>query len=127
MKTPGQERAANALARAQYLNAKPDDFRKAYRSYVDRLGPTILMNGLGQALATEHSASEQAHKELYTSIQGWLCRRGGVYGEGEDALGAITQSGERDYLRAQFEALAWLEWHKRACRAIFPGDEEADE
>ena len=28
-------------------------FKERYRSYVDRLGPAIVMNGLGQALATE--------------------------------------------------------------------------
>jgi len=125
----GQERAANALARARDLDAKPprDFSRKAYRSYVDRLGPTILMNGLGQALATEHSGSEPAHKALYTSVQRWLCRKDGVYAEGEDALSAITQGGEREYLRAQFEALAWLEWHKKACRAIFPENDGAGE
>ena len=106
----------------------PPRFKERYRSYVDRLGPAIVMNGLGQALATELAAAgpkeadeQRAHYELYKSLQQWLCRKeGGVYPSGEDLLKAITGHDEKFYLRAQVEALAWLEWHKKCCRASFP-------
>ena len=132
MRNSEQLRAANALARVNELTGKADDFKKLYRSYVDRLGPTILMNGLGQALATERAAAgpspgddrKRAHHELYAGVQGWLCRNGGVYPSGRDLLDALTSNDESHYLQAQAESLAWLEWHKKFCRASFPRGEE---
>lgn len=132
MRTSEQLRAANALARVSELTGEPDGFKKRYRAYVDRLGPTILMNGLGQALATERAAAghnpgddqKRAHNELYASLQRWLCRDGGVYPKGQDLLEALMGNDEAHYLQAQAEALAWLEWHKKFCRASFPKGEE---
>lgn len=135
MRTIEQQRAANALKRVNELGTETDDFKKRYRAYVDRLGPTIVMNGLGQALAAERAAAgaapkkpdERAHRELYASTQGWLCRNGGVYPPDEDLLQALMDNNEDLYLRAQAEALAWLEWHKKCCRASFPKSEGGDE
>ena len=132
MRTSEQLRAANALARVSELTGEPDGFKKRYRAYVDRLGPTILMNGLGQALATERAAAgpnpgddqKRAHNELYASLQRWLCRDGGVYPKGQDLLEALMGNDEAHYLHAQAEALAWQEWHKKFCRASFPKGEE---
>ena len=134
MKTLEQRRAADALSRVQELNIRSEDFRKAYRAYVDRLGPAIVMNGLGQALATERAAAgsqknerEKAHQALYESLQRWLCRQAdGVYPGKSDLLQAIMDEDESWYLHAQAEALAWLTWHKKCCRASFPaGGEDA--
>lgn len=133
MKTIEQQRAANALSRVSELGSNVDAFKKRYRAYVDRLCPTIVMNGLGQALATERAAAgpqpkkddERAHHELYLSVQRWLCRKDdGVYASGADLLQAIMSNDEALYLQAQTEALAWLEWHKKFCRASFPPGEE---
>lgn len=127
MQTPEQRRAADALRAVQQVEQN-DGFRKSYRSYVERLGPAILINGLGQALATEKAsatgkpaqADERAHHLLYENLCQWLCRDGGVYPGGGDVLEAIVQHGEPQYLRAQAEALAWLVWHKKFCRAYLP-------
>lgn len=133
MKTIEQLRAASALTRVNEFGQEPEGFKKRYRAYVDRLCPTIVMNGLGQALATERAAAgpqpqkddERAHHELYRSLQLWLCRQeGGVYPSDSDLLQAIVAHDESLYLRAQAEALAWLEWHKKFCRASFPKSEE---
>lgn len=131
--TMEQQRAANALRRVQELSARADGFKKRYRSYVDRLGPAIVMNGLGQALATEQAAAgptqgggadKDAHRELYDSLHRWLCRaEGGIYPNAPDLLRAIVSHDQSEYLRAQAEALSWLEWHKKCCRASFPKDE----
>lgn len=136
MKTIDQRRAADALSRVTELNSQSDKFKTRYRAYVDRLGPAIVMNGLGQALATERAAAgphpskndQQAHHELYTSLNNWLCRQdGGIYRSGKDLLEEIMNNDEDHYLRAQVEALAWLEWHKKCCRASFPkGHEDAE-
>ncbi len=134
MKTLEQQRAANALERVSTLRSNSEAFRKRYRAYVDRLSPTIVMNGLGQALATERAAAgsppygdhdKRAHHELYRSLEQWLCRKeGGVYSGQADLLQAIMKEDESFYLRAQAEALAWLLWHKKFCRAEFPCGEE---
>ena len=139
MRSLEQERAANALARVNELSMQYgqfEDFKKRYRGYVDRLGPAIVMNGLGQALATERAGAgadpkkddERAHHEIYRSLQQWLCRNeGGVYPSSDDLLQAIMGNDEADYLRAQAEALSWLEWHKKCCRARFPkGDGDGE-
>ena len=50
MRTIEQQRAANALARVNELQdryRKSKTFKERYPSYVDRLGPAIVMNGLG--------------------------------------------------------------------------------
>ena len=131
-----QQRAADALARIKELKNESKDLKKLYRSYVDRIGPAIVMNGLGQALATERAAAgpkatsdrEKAHQKLYENLQHWLCHESnGVYASSPDLLQAITKNDESMYLRAQAEALAWLEWHKKFCRADLPkggGNEE---
>ena len=133
MRTSEQERAANALKRVNELGKRGSEFKKLYRAYVDRLGPAIVMNGLGQALATERAAAgsepkndrEKAHHELYISLNNWLCRQGGdIYPSGKDLLEEIMNNDETLYLRAQAEALGWLEWHKKCCRASFPKGEE---
>jgi CRISPR-associated protein Cmr5 len=134
-RTVGQRRAANALERVRKLSGRSDDFQQLYSAYVDRLGPAILMNGLGQALAMMRAnagskpsnAREVAHHELYLSVQQWLCRDDGVYPESSDLLQSVTENGESDYLHAQAEALAWLEWHKKLCHASFPKGEENGE
>lgn len=130
MRSIEQERAANALARVVELSGRNDRVKKRYRSYVDRIGPAIVMNGLGQALATERAAAgarpkktddELAHHEVYQSLQQWLCREEeGVYPSRDDLLQAIVENDETHYLHAQVEALSWLEWHKKCCRARFP-------
>lgn len=129
-----QQRAADALARLREIQDRSEQFRKRYRSYVERLGPMIVMNGLGQALATERAAAgerqkeeEKAHGQLYDNVQRWLCRQdGGVYAGAGDVLEALVNHDEAAYLHAQAEALAWLDWHKKFCQAELPRDTEGD-
>lgn len=129
MSSLDQRRAEDALRQVRSLPSDGSVNRRSYRAYVDRLGPTIMMNGLGQALATEVAAAgpggqrepdKQAHHLLYRNVSAWLCREGdGPYppsGAG-DLLKALTEGNEAAYLRAQADALAWLAWHKKFCRA----------
>ena len=137
VQTPEQRRGTDALRAVQALETD-EALRKRYRAYADRIGPSILMNGLGQALATERAAAgsnprradERAHDRLYRNLEGWLCGAGGVYetssGQNRDLLKAIVQRGEADYLRAQAEALAWLVWHKKFCCAYLPAAEDEE-
>ena len=112
-----QERAQNALSCAKQFSSSDGDTKK-YCSYVDRLGPAIVMNGLGKALATEMAAANE-HTTLYRNLEQWLCRaEGGVFEGSKDLLSSMMND-EAQYLRAQVEALTWLEWHKKFCRALF--------
>jgi len=133
MQTPEQRRAANALDAVQRVE-KEEALGKSYRRYVERLGPSILINGLGQALATEKASGksksekpdERAHHLLYQNLGQWLCRDGGIYAGATDILDAIIKHGEQQYLQAQVEALAWLVWHKKFCRAYLPDPDAGD-
>ncbi len=127
----GMERSLEQI-RAEHAMLKAKEARErfrgepVYRSYVDRLPAFIISNGLGQALATEQaagagesSADAEAHQYLYKALGEWLCRDGGVFQSGKDVLEQLLESPEKKYLQAQAEALAWLEWHKKFCRAYF--------
>lgn len=127
-----QEKARHALERLKEVEGKTDKFKGHYRSYVDRLGPAILINGLGQALAMELAAAgsnkrkddEQAHYELYRNLSDLLCGSGAAYGEKKDLMEAILNGNQDQYIAAQAEALSWLSWHKKFCQAYLPREEE---
>jgi CRISPR-associated protein Cmr5 len=123
-----QQRAKDALDKARAVDRdREDKFKRQYRAYVERLGPAILTNGLGQAAAFEKASSEVAHKELYHNLRTWLCHRQlGVYREADDLLDAIFEEVEDKYLAAQAEAIAWLGWHKKFCNAYLPRGEGED-
>lgn len=128
-----QRRAADAMRQAKALEGQKDELKKNYRAYVDRLGPAILVNGLGQALASERAAAggeptkpEHAHQLLYNAVQAWLCREEGVYSREPDLLQAIISQSQSRYLKAQVEALEWLSWHKKFCRAYLPRGEHEE-
>ena len=139
MITIEQQRAKDASDQVKKLKNESEEFRKLYRSYVDRIGPAIVMNGLGQALAAERAAAgskhtdrEKAHDRLYCNLKAWLCNRpDSIYKtknrDSADLLKAIMENDESMYLHAQAEALAWLEWHKKFCRADLPKDGENEE
>lgn len=124
-KTLGQRRAAHALDAITKLAEKQDYGN--FGSYVQRLPATIVMNGLGQAMAGElaaarlakgerMSADERAHKTLFGCVESWLfeCK---AYSGNEDLMVAIVQSSQDDYVRAQAEALAYLDWLKKFSQA----------
>lgn len=126
-------RAKDALQKVRALQNEP--WAENYRSYVDRLGPAILRNGLGQALAGELAAAggdggslTRAHRRLYDNLGSWLSSEDQPYGsEGATSVAELMDrmmdGGEDLYLRAHAEALAWLEWHKRFCRAYLRSEE----
>lgn len=124
-----RERAADALQKVKALLDRPVEFKRIYRPYVDRFGGALVMNGLGQALATELAAAgsnpsteeERAHRALADHVFDWLAREeGGVYPGVENVMAAITESDQARYVRAQIETLAWLNWHKKFCHAYLP-------
>ena len=110
-----QRRAAHALEAARAAADRDD--RVDYRAYAARLGPTILTSGLGQALAME-LAGGGAHQQLFHHVAAWLTGDDGPYQGAEDLMRAIVDGEHATYRRAQVEALQWLSWHVKFCRAL---------
>lgn len=136
-KTPDQRRAAHALAAVRDINLdEQPEHASSYRSHCESLPAAILMNGLGQAMATElanadgevytTNNSKAAHRRLYDDLQNWLCQADpdlSPYesGNADDHLLQQILSHDQDlYLRAQAEAMAYLTWLKKFCQAKLP-------
>ena len=131
--TLGQRRASHALSRIKTLEG--DEYKKKFASYADRLPATIVMNGLGQAMASELAAArlgksdrkpdEKAHEKLFDIVQDWL-KKSGVYEnanpESKWLMEAIVEGSQDDYVRAQAEALAYLDWLKKFSQAYLKGE-----
>jgi CRISPR-associated protein Cmr5 len=130
--TLGQKRAAHALETIKKLEEETNYGN--FGSYVQRLPATIVMNGLGQAMAGElaaarlakgdkMSADERAHKVLFDCVESWLFKSG-VYEEEKGLMAAIVEGSQDDYVRAQAEALAYLDWLKKFSQAYLNGDKD---
>jgi len=131
--TLDQLRAKDAMEKV--LALKNEDWASEYSSYVKRLGAALIMNGLGQALASElANGSERdcggaagAHNRLATNISTWLGRMDGPNTgpypgktDPKSLLTAMMNEDQRNYLVAQADLIKWLEWHKKFCVAFIP-------
>ncbi len=127
-----QKRAKHALDRIKALQKEKAG---AYVSYVNALPAAILMNGLGQALATELAAGG-AHRQLAIDVSKWLlCDEAhskykdaaeGERAEYDDAqrlIGRIVAGEQKAYLRAQAEAIAYVTWLKKFANAFLESPE----
>ncbi len=125
-----QERIKNAGSNA-HEQRKARKFRDEYKSYAESLPASIVMNGLGQACAMllaqakGKSAEQDAHRLLYNHLQDWLRGREhvGVYPKDQDLVEAVINHGQREYIRAQVESLAYLDWLKKFAQAYLTGEE----
>lgn len=126
--TLGQKRASHALEAIKRL--EKDNNYGNFGSYVQRLPATIVMNGLGQAMAGELAAGrggknddERAHKKLFELVESWL-KESGAYSNESGLMESIVKSSQGDYVRAQAEALAYLEWLKKFSQSYLDSDKE---
>lgn len=132
-RTMEQKRAAHALEKVEQINKLHEDEQKKYSSYVKSLPAAILMNGLGQAaaglLARAKGKPEDMHYKLYINLENWLCAGNGYspYRGEKDLIKAITSGKRDDYLRAQVEALAWLQWLKKFAAAYLKQPEGGED
>ena len=105
-------------------------FRDEYKSYAESLPASIVMNGLGQACAMllaqakGKSAEQDSHRLLYDHLQDWLRGRdhAAVYPKDQDLVEAVINHGQREYLLAQVESLAYLDWLKKFAQAYLTGE-----
>lgn len=119
-RTLEQERAKDALDKVREVEKRADaEVRDKFASYVSGLAPSIINNGLGQScaglLARAKGDPTDPHYELYRYLENWLCRDEpeAPYRGAKDLMDALTKGDRFHYLRAQAEALSWLEWLKR--------------
>jgi CRISPR-associated protein Cmr5 len=125
-----QERLTNAGSNEKEQK-KARKFRDEYKSYAESLPANIVMNGLGQACAMllaqakGKSADQNAHRLLYDHLQDWLRGRehAAVYPKDQDLVKSVINHGQREYVRAQFESLAYLNWLKKFAQAYL-GEED---
>lgn len=122
-----QKRAKHAL---EQVKALQKDRPGNYLSYVNALPAAILMNGLGQALATERAASDQAHHKVARHVSEWLLSQEAhtryTASASDDAkldaaqrlLGGIVAGDQDAYLWAQTEAIAYVTWLKKFANAF---------
>lgn len=141
MSTLPQRRAKAALTAIRaYAKEATEKERLAYAAYVKSLPAAIVMNGLGQALATElaqggkDSAKGQggrapnAHRQLYLHLEEWLCGsdadapfRGRREGRPKDEpvlMLALCDADQHGFLLAQAEAMVYIQWLKKFANAF---------
>ena len=111
---------------------KAKKFREEYESCAKSLPANIVMNGLGQACAMllaqakGKSADQDAHRLLYDHLQDWIRGRdnAAVYPNDQDLVKAVINHGQGEYVRAQFESLAYLNWLKKFAQAYLTEEEK---
>lgn len=127
-----QRRAEHALDKVKALQA--ENAYGNYVSYVKALPATIIVSGLGQALAMENAGKKLGHKKLFKHMRAWLCE-GWQHTPYQLALAeddtaffkAISGGDEAKYIKAQAEALEYLEWLKKFAVAFLMEPEEGEE
>lgn len=111
-----QRRAAHALREVEELKERGENAK--YVSYVKGLPAAILLNGLGQSLATLLAAakgnSSDPNRILFNQLERWLRDdEDAPYHSTKGLMEAITGQDEATYCRAQAEAIAYLTWLKK--------------
>jgi len=130
MQTIEQLRAKHALEKICNPDGSVKELKDKYKSYVSALPANILQNGFGQAMAMELAADKDkgtAHKELYRHIQSWLCDEKTTnpntpYKGKPELIMAIVNGKQSDYIQAQTEVMAYLEWLKKFAAAYLTDD-----
>lgn len=126
------QRAIHAWSKVKEMKKFKPEVGDDYASYVASLPASILMNGLGQALAQLKVAAKQQenepHELLYQHIQDWLCQDipQTPYPRSLDLIEAVMIHDRKKYNWAVQEVLAWLKWHKKFTTAHLKIREDVD-
>lgn len=125
VQTLEQKRASFALGRIKcHKTGLSEEAQIRYVSYVSALPATIVMNGLGQALAMEFAAAggeaQDPHRLLYDDVIAWLTGTEALpeLHRQSDPFDTLLKSGQEVYIRAQGEALRYCTWLKQFARAF---------
>ncbi len=117
MRTMGQKRAEFALKKILEI---PKDKKDKFKPFSAGAPSMILQNGFGQALAFWISKGKDEHMTMFKIVKEWLCQNNLAKGQSDDKsefIGDISRMEQSEYLTAQKETLALLEWVKRYANA----------
>jgi CRISPR-associated protein Cmr5 len=129
--TLDQQRAQFALKCIRDLEERGEEKYGHYVSYVSAMPAKIVMNGLGQALTTNLAKAkgkpEHPRRLLYNHVAGWLSEQILELRVPDDELPRLLErlmDGNQDvYVRAQAEAMSYLNWLKQFARAYLQEQE----
>jgi CRISPR-associated protein Cmr5 len=128
-----QLRAQHALkAINELLQLKEPESYGNYLGYVKALPSNIRSLGLGQALAFALGKARGDLKTpyglLYAHVTDWVCAQRIYSGAtSQTFMNALTDGTQDQYLHAQIEAMAYLEWLKKFAVAQLKAQEGEDE
>jgi len=122
MRTLGQKRAEFALNKVTSI---ADEQKEKFKPFSAGAPSMILQNGFGQAIAFWLAKGKNEHMTMFNMIKEWLSyekddvknnfiKNTTSAKEFVQSLSAMTQ---QEYLSAQKETLALLEWVKRYANA----------
>ncbi|MBW2096693.1 MAG: type III-B CRISPR module-associated protein Cmr5 [Deltaproteobacteria bacterium] len=126
MRTLGQKRAEFALQRVTGI---PAEAKERFKPFSAGAPTMILQNGFGQALAfwvAKAKGKEKGeHMEMFNIVKEWLSYdNGDVHNRyviktdsPADFFSAVSKMTQSQYLTAQKETLALIEWVKRFANA----------
>lgn len=102
--------------------------RERYLSRAKSLPAMIVMCGLGQTAATLLSVGkgkkDNPDQMLYDDLASWLCKgEDAPYKDETDLIKAIVEGDRKIYIKAQVEAIKWLEWLKKFATAYLSFEE----
>ncbi|UJG42175.1 MAG: type III-B CRISPR module-associated protein Cmr5 [Candidatus Heimdallarchaeum aukensis] len=118
------DRAKFALASINEVIDDDEINNSSFLSYVKSLPATIVMNGLGQAIAMELASAtpkpdngdKKAHKKIVDIIETWL-KKVNIFTDSNDLIYNITNATQDEYILAQIETLEFLGWLKKLAQA----------
>ncbi len=121
-----QKRAAHALKKVKSITKTHDGM---YVSYVSSFPAKIVMNGLGQALVMQLAQANgdltNSHLLLHDHVAEWLSEQIiQLKGPKEDVIQKLMTKDQQVYLRAQAEAMAYVNWLKQFARAYLKEKKE---
>ncbi len=119
VRTLDQLRAEHALNQIKSIENNNDGY---YVSYVSSLPAAMVMNGLGQAMVTQLAKAKgrtnDSHYLLFNHVASWLTTQiDELNGDAHDVIVKLMNNDQDVYLRAQAEAMAYLNWLKQFARA----------
>lgn len=119
MPTKEQQRSAFALQRINDFGT--NGVRKEDANFIVGTPTMILTNGIAQTMAFLLSKGEERCTRVFTILKEWLSQEIKALpnnANNHQFLAQFASLEQNDYLRAQQEALALLQWLKRYARAF---------
>ena len=126
MRTLGQKRAEFALVSVLEITGHlSENGKKEFKSFSAGAPSMILQNGFGQTLAFWLSKNTEKHLKLFDIVMKWLSYDNGTdihntfasRNNRKEFIEELSKMTQRQYITAQKETLALLEWVKRFANA----------